>query len=527
MHAAQHPSEKRKTGSLRKGIAVAAVLFVVLAILFGRYLWQRWPYRGREVIPSIAETFSSTVTVGSYKRFYFPSPGFTAHNIVLRLHGSTNIPPYTTIETLTATGSYIDFIFRPHHLSSLDIVGLHVQIPASGTPENGTKFLSGSSTPSTIIVDKITANQSVLDISTAQNQPPLHFAIHTLTLGNVSSSSSIAYNVAFANPTPPGELTAQGHLGPLKSDDPGSMPLSGQANLINADLSTFNGIAGKLQASTNFNGTLSRLQIDGTTQIPDFHVGSGQPESLSATFHTSLNAMQGILTLPDVHATADHTKINASGTIDRTQGSHITINVPSGRAQDLMRMFVHEGSPITGVATLHADAFIPPDHQHFLKSLQVKDSFALTGMRFTDAQTQHTMDGFSQRASGTAPKKKLPDADAVAPVIDAQLQTQHIDLRDGVTHFADLLFTIPGATADGTGSFNLLNKQVDATGNLHMDTDLSDATTGIKADLLKPIDPLFKHKHGTVAPIHLGGTYDKPTVGLALPGDANHPKRKQ
>jgi hypothetical protein len=98
-------------------------------------------------------------------------------------------------------------------------------------------------------------------------------------------------------------------------------------------------------------------------------------------------------------------------------------------------------------------------------------------------------------------------------------------LRDGVAHFTNLLFTIPGAKADGTGTFNLLNMHVDIPATLRMDTDLSDATTGIKSFLLKPLDPFFKKKHGTIAPIHLSGTYDHPIFGLRLLGDRNHAKR--
>jgi hypothetical protein len=514
-----------KSVGLRNWIAAAILTLLVLATLFGTYLWHRWPYRGREVVPSLAETFSSTLTVGSYERFYFPNPGFVAHNLVLRLHGSTNTPPLATVDTLTATGSYLDFIVHPHHLSNLSIAGLHVQISTSGTPGNGTKFLSPSG-PSTIIVDNITANQSLLDIATSPGKPPLRFVIHTLTLKDVSSAAPMSYQVAFTNPTPPGELTSKGHLGPLKRADLGSTPVSGNVALTGVDLSVFHGIAGDLQAASSFHGLLSRIDLTGTTDVPNFHVGQGQPEHLATKFHAFVSGMDGSVALDKVQATAGQTIIDASGNIDRKQGSHLTLAVPNGRVQDLMPMFAHDGAPITGVATLHADAFIPADHDHFLKSLQIKSSFALTGMHFTQPHTQQTIDGFSQRATGTAPKKKLPDADAAAPTIAPDLQTQHVVLRDGIAHFTDLLFTMPGVKADGTGTFNLLNKQVDVTGTLHMDADLSDATTGIKSDLLKPIDPLFKKKHGTVAPIHLSGTYDHPTFGLALPGDRNHPRRR-
>jgi hypothetical protein len=507
-----------KADVIRKWVVAVIAGFALLGVLFGIYVWRRWPYRGREVVPALAQTFSSTVEVGSYERFYFPHPGFVAHNITLHLHGSTNIPPLATVDTLTATGSYLDFIFGPRHLHALDIQGLHVQIPASGTAESGTKFLSGPSSPSSTIVDKITANQALLEISTEQGKPPMRFAIHTLTLRDVSASKAMSYRIVFTLPVPPGELTAEGRLGPLRRNDLGSTPLSGTSRLTGADLGVFHGIAGKLQAEDSFRGLLSRVEIMGNTDVPDFRVGQGQPERLASRFHAYVNGMKGSVILDKVQATADHTKIDVSGEIDRKQGSRIVFAVASGRIQDLMRMFAHDGAPVTGAATLHAEAFIPPDHEHFLKALQMQGTFVLSDMHFTHAQTQQTIDAFSQRASGTVPKKK--DADAEPPAVAAELNAQHVTLRDGVTHFTNLLFTIPGAKADGLGSFNLLNKQVNVTGTLRMDTDLSHATTGIKSLLLKPVDPLFEKKHaGTVAPVHLSGTYDHPTVGLQLPGD--------
>lgn len=517
-----------KTGAVRKWVVAAIASVVVLSILFilfGAYLWKRWPYRGREVVPALAQTFTSTVTVGSYKRFYFPDPGFVARNVVLRSHGSTNIPPLATVDKLTATGSYADFIFAPRHLSFLKIEGLHVQIPASGTAGNGTKFLSGPSSPSTTIVDQITANQSLLEVTTEQGKPPLRFIIHTLRLRNVSASKPMTYQVAFTNPVPPGELTSEGSLGPLKRNDLGSTPLSGKSTLTGADLSVFHGIAGILQTEDSFHGVLSHLEVMGTTDVPDFHVGPGQPEHLATRFNLSVNGMDGTVVLDKIQATAGQTKIDASGVIDRKQGWRFVLAVASGRIQDLMRMFAHEGAPATGAATLHADAFVPPQHEHFLKSLQMKGTFTLTDMHFTHTQTQQTINGFSQRATGTAPKKKMPNADAEAPTIAADLQTQHVIVRDGVAHFTDLLFAIPGAKVDALGTYNLLNKHVDVTGTLHMDADLSHATTGIKSLLLKPLDPFFKKKHGTAAPVHLSGTYYHPIVGLALLGDKNHPRR--
>jgi len=522
MCAAQALAEKTiepgKVAHLPKWAAAALAAFLLLATILGIYLWRHWPYRGREVVPTLAETFSSTVQVGSYKRFYFPQPGFEAHDVTLRLHGSTNIPPLATMDSLRAEGSYLDFIFQPGHLRALTIGGLHVRIPAAGTPEDGTKFISGPSTPSSTTVDKITADGSLLEVETKRGGRPLRFLIHALTLGDVSASRSMTYRVAFTNPLPLGELTSEGRLGPLRRNDLGATELTGRATLTGSNLGVFPAIAGRLQSEDSFHGTLSRVEVSGTTDVPDFRVGQGQPEHLATRFHAYVNGMNGSVNLEKVEATADHTKINASGQIDRKQGWRLAIGVPEGRVQDLMRMFLQDGSPVTGRASMQAEVFVPPDHANFLKSLQLSGTFGVREMHFTHPQTQQAVDGFSQRALGSAAKSKQGEANAsTLTVAAADLKAGRVVVRDGIAHFADLSFSIPGAHADGVGTYSLLNHHVDTSGSLYMDADLSHATTGVKALLLKPLDPLFRKKHvGTVAPVHLGGTYDHPILGLQL-----------
>ena len=46
---------------------------------------------------------------------------------------------------------------------------------------------------------------------------------------------------------------------------------------------------------------------------------------------------------------------------------------------------------------------------------------------------------------------------------------------------------------------------------------VSQTTTGWKSVLLKAVDPIFKRKNvGAEIPIHISGTPDKPSFGLAL-----------
>ena len=52
---------------------------------------------------------------------------------------------------------------------------------------------------------------------------------------------------------------------------------------------------------------------------------------------------------------------------------------------------------------------------------------------------------------------------------------------------------------------------------MKVDTKISKTSSGVKALLLKIMDPIFrKKKKGEVVPIHILGTYEKPQFGLDL-----------
>ena len=62
-----------------------------------------------------------------------------------------------------------------------------------------------------------------------------------------------------------------------------------------------------------------------------------------------------------------------------------------------------------------------------------------------------------------------------------------------------------------------MTEKVDFRGTATMDVKLSQMTTGITSFFLKALDPFFsKKKKGAVIPIHIGGTREKPAIGLDL-----------
>ena len=74
------------------------------------------------------------------------------------------------------------------------------------------------------------------------------------------------------NPTPPGAIHITGSFGPWVVDDPGSSPVRGDYTFDHADLSDFKGIAGILNSTGHYQGTLRELNVDGETDTPDFRL---------------------------------------------------------------------------------------------------------------------------------------------------------------------------------------------------------------------------------------------------------------
>jgi hypothetical protein len=79
-------------------------------------------------------------------------------------------------------------------------------------------------------------------------------------------------------------------------------------------------------------------------------------------------------------------------------------------------------------------------------------------------------------------------------------------ITKGVVHGSRLVFAVPGASIEASGTFDLKSEKVDMAGDLRMNADLPHVTTGFKSFLLKPLAPLFRKKHaGAVVPVRLTG----------------------
>jgi hypothetical protein len=88
-------------------------------------------------------------------------------------------------------------------------------------------------------------------------------------------------------------------------------------------------------------------------------------------------------------------------------------------------------------------------------------------------------------------------------------------VRDGVATFSHLSFDVPGASAKLKGTYSLLNQQINMSGVVLIDAQLSKTTTGAKSFLLKIVQPLTRKKKstgtGSVVALKVTGTYSNPS----------------
>jgi hypothetical protein len=160
--------------------------------------------------------------------------------------------------------------------------------------------------------------------------------------------------------------------------------------------------------------------------------------------------------------------------------------------------------------SLRADVHLPPGPERFLRRLRLNGSAGIENARWSKSRTQAKVNELSARARGNDKKEAVP------VVTDLR---GFVVLAGGVARLRDVHFQVPGATARGGGTYNLLTKQVNLEGTVSMAADVSETTSGIKSVLLKPFSFLFRRKRdkrGAVLPVSVTGTYPRPRYRVGL-----------
>lgn len=499
--ALQNPRRRIKLW-VAAGLAVLGLLLAVTAGVAAR----KWPFTREKIVRNLQEVSSSTVQIGGFKQTYFP-PGCVAENVTFRRSSDPHATPLLTIRELTIQGSYSGLLAKRIQMIRAD--GAHLVLQPSGVG----KALPVHKGPSHIVIGELLAPGLMVEFSSPDPaKAPSKFAIHRLALHGLGGNGPIAFETALSNPKPPGEVTLKGNLGPLNPNF-AQTPVSGQYSLEGADLDVFKGIGGQVSSQGKFEGDLNQIKVEGATDVPDFRAAkSPNRVRLTTQFRAVVNAQNGDVALQDVVAHFRGSTVLAHGTIagGRHKTAVLDFVVRRGRIEDFLLLFIKSPRPpLTGVTDFTARAVVPPGHERFLEKLVLEGDFGIAGGRFTKPKTQAAVDKLSGQAQGEGAKGEKGDEDPETVVSDLE---GHVVLRKGTATLSNVSFKVPGAQARMQGTYNVINTNVDLRGTLNMQSKLAGATSGVKAVLLKIMDPfLKKNRHGGAKmPVSITGTYSHP-----------------
>jgi hypothetical protein len=484
-------------------ISVPLLLILLGVAIAARVLSRRIePFIREQTVQYLSQRFNSDVEIGSL-RVSMPigSPlgvllrggrgayaRVTAERVSLWHKHRRDRPPLLALGKFTFQVELQELRNRPVRVTMVRLEGLRITVPpktskgphAPQAKQNASQVSDGKAPTPSVIIDTIIADGAKLFVlSKDPNKDPLEFDIQKLKLESAGPGIPMRYTAELTNPKPPGLIHCQGQFGPWVAEDPSDTQLDGQYVFANADLSVFKGIAGRLDSTGKFEGTLDRIVADGETRTPDFRLTvSGNPVPLQTKYHAIIDGGNGNTLLQPVEATLGRTRFVVRGGVVRgigESGKTVKLDVVfhDGYIEDLMRLAMKGPKPmLRGPIELKVKMQWPPGKGDIIDKLRLSGTFVLRQADFTSATVQDKIDGLSSRAQGT-PGDKL--VDEVRATLDGGFT-----LAKGVIEFSRLRFTIPGADVALVGSYTFDKEAIDFHGRLRLEAKISQTQTGWK-----------------------------------------------
>ena len=398
---------------------------------------------------------------------------------------------------VTIVGSWAALLALRRYVSRIELQGTEVQVSSEMPPPEQRDGKQGQTT-----IGELVANRTILRFTGGE------IAFNKIKLRNVSKEKAIQFDLDFTIPQPNGRVTASGSFGPWRNRE---TRLEGSFRLHQAKLQLFDEVDGTVSADGKFNGALQEIHVSGHTDTPDFRVKRHRVD-LKTNYAATVNGATGDVHLDSVDAAFGNTILFAKGAIrDKT----VTVDFTSDRAriEDLMRLTTKADRPaLMGPLTLRTHVVLPPGEGKFLRRVQLDGDFAIQRAIFTKARTQAKVSELSARSRGQDVGEDDPKPERALSDMKG-----HVVLRDGSATLSRVIFSVPGATAHGGGTYDVISKKVNLTGQVAMDATVSEASSGLKSVLLKPFNVLFKRKNaGAVLPVSVTGYYPHPRFQVLL-----------
>jgi hypothetical protein len=506
-----------KSRMLQMGALCVLVLLVGATI----FLKVAWPFRQEAVIKDLEKTSLSKVRVGVFHTTYFPRPGCVLEHVTFQHNPKAGTSPLITIERVRIEANFAGLFSK--HLKLVRAEGMHLFIPPRGSEHFDTPQRSS------VVIDDLIADGATLEVGSAGNSS-LKFAFHGFTISNVGSSGPASFKATLSNAVPPAKITTSGKFGPWNSGDVGKTDVSGEYSFQEADLGAFDGIGGMLSSSGKFKGKLEHIEVEGVTDVPSFAVAlSSHRVRLQTKFRAVVNAKNGDTFLEDVNVRFAKTSVSTRGSIAGETGqtgktASLEMESTDGRIQDLLMLFSKSPRPpMSGTVTFRAKVSLPSQPRLFLERIELQGDFGIDAGNFSKPDTQHSVDALSRGARGEKPpndENDKPDPQSVLSDLKG-----HVLLKDGTARFSNLSFSVPGAFAQMQGTYDLISERVNLHGTLKTEEEVSKTTHGVKAVMMKMLDPFLKRKRGDyLTPVKITGTYEHPKFGLDI-GGREHKKQ--
>jgi hypothetical protein len=489
-------------------IAIGATLVLAIAAwgisapLLARIARER-------IISGLEENFASTLEVKSLNVVIFPRVVIVGEGIVFHLKDRPGMPPLFTIRKFTARANPLGLLAR--HVSTLQVEGLDIHVPPR---EDKSKQPPSGKKPPRFIIDEIIADgTSLTTIPRDSWKEPLQFDIQHLRLTGGGPADAMKFDAELMNAKPPGEIKSSGSFGPWDKEEPAGTPVSGKYTFRDADLSVFKGIAGKLSSDGEYNGSLGHLDASGTTDVPDFRLSIAEnPIHLTAQYKAVIDGTDGDTQLQPVLGQFGHTSLTAQGSVEGKKGVpgktvSLDVVVQAGRLEDMLLLAMKGKPQMSGAVRFHTKLVIPPGNIDVAQKVMLDGTLAMDSVLFSELNIQEKVNELSHRGEG---KPEESDRKTVASDFKSKFKVEK-----GVVTLNGLSFAVPGVGVTLSGTYGLVNTEMDFHGTAKLVAKVSQTTTGWKSILLKAVDPIFKRKNvGAEIPIHIGGTPEKPSFGL-------------
>lgn len=436
-------------------------------------------------------------------------------------------PPMVSVESFEFHTNFKELFQPTTRIVTVFVKGLQLDIPPHGMHQ-------GKPTPDdpkrvgqpriSLVFDKIVCVDSHVVIETSSpGKLPLVIDIASVTLNDVGSKRPLSYDATLTNPKPIGDVHANGHFGPWQTEEPRDTALDGDYSFVHADLGTLKGIGGILSSTGHFEGTLGKIAVHGTTDVPDFRLDiSDHPVALHTVFQASVDGTNGDTTLNQVDATLLHSGIHASGSVYRMgdartgvtgHDTELSIAMDHGRIEDMLTVATKTDPPIiTGAMSMRQRLSLPPGKESVSRRMKLSGSFTIQAATFGNPSMQQKIDELSMRAQGHPKQANAQDADLVKSKMIGEFAQ-----AEGIVNVSSLEYEIPGATINLNGRYTLEGNSFDFKGVVRTDATASEMTTGWKSMLLKAVDPLLeKNGAGLEVPITITGTKAAPKFSVDM-----------